>query len=171
LYNATNALATYACADQLGVAPVVATALAHMQAAFGRYEVITAGTHQLVMALIKNPVGASETIAHAGANAWVAPVQLLIIINDRDADGTDVSWLWDADFERLCGTTKHVIVSGTRAADMHVRMQYAGIDGQQIQRIDRIAEALDAALAATPARSRGICAPLPTRQCSNCAPY
>jgi UDP-N-acetylmuramyl tripeptide synthase len=150
LYNATNALATYACADQLGVAPVVAAALAQMQAAFGRYEVITAGTHQLVMALIKNPVGASETIRML-VDAWAAPVQLLIIINDRDADGTDVSWLWDADFERLCGTTQQIIVSGTRAADMQVRMQYAGVDRQQITRIDRIADALDATLAAADA--------------------
>ena len=150
LYNATNALATYACADQLGVAPVVAAALAQMQAAFGRYEVITAGNHQLVMALIKNPVGASETIRML-VDAWAAPVRLLIIINDRDADGTDVSWLWDADFERLCGTTQQIIVSGTRAADMQVRMQYAGVDRQQITRIDRIADALDATLAAAEA--------------------
>jgi hypothetical protein len=99
------------------------------------------------MALIKNPVGASETIRML-VDAWVAPVQLLIIINDRDADGTDVSWLWDADFERLCGTTQQIIVSGTRAADMQVRMQYAGVDRQQITRIDRIADALDGLLAA-----------------------
>ncbi len=145
LYNATNALATYACADQLGMAPVVAGALTQMLAAFGRYEVITAGNHQLVIALIKNPVGASETIRML-VDAWAAPVQLLIIINDRDADGTDVSWLWDADFEQLCGTTQHIIVSGTRAADMQVRMQYAGVDRQQIECVDGIADALDALL-------------------------
>ena len=100
LYNAMNAVATYACAAELQIADQVAPALVHMQAAFGRYEVVPVDTRHVVLALIKNPVGASETI-RMFVDAWQTPQPMLIIINDFDQDGTDVSWLWDADFEQL----------------------------------------------------------------------
>jgi UDP-N-acetylmuramyl tripeptide synthase len=85
--------------------------------------------------------------------AWQTQVRMLIIINDRDADGTDVSWLWDADFELLPDHLSHVTVSGTRAADMHVRLKYAGVPVEHIDTNDDIASALDATLASQPAGS------------------
>jgi UDP-N-acetylmuramyl tripeptide synthase len=151
LYNAMNALAAYACADQLGLAMHVAAALAHMQAAFGRYEVVPLADHRhVVLALIKNPVGASETM-RMFVDAWTHPQPILIVINDRDQDGTDVSWLWDADFELLVPHITHAVVSGTRAADMQVRLQYAGLDVARLTRVDDSAAAVDAALALVPA--------------------
>jgi UDP-N-acetylmuramyl tripeptide synthase len=150
LYNAMNAVATYACAAVLGIARHVAPALGGMQAAFGRYEVIPVhDDRHVVLALIKNPVGASETI-RMFVDAWTAPQPILIIINDRDQDGTDVSWLWDADFEQLVPWLTHVVVSGTRATDMQVRMYYAGMAPSHITCVDDSAAALDAALARVP---------------------
>lgn len=150
LYNAINALAAYATVRVLGYAPDANQVLAQMPAAFGRYEVVATPQHQLVMALIKNPVGASETVRML-VEAWQAPAHVLIIINDRDADGTDVSWLWDADFEALIDATQAFTVSGLRAADMQVRLHYAGATAAQVRRIDDIATALDACLAEIPA--------------------
>ncbi|MBM4413080.1 MAG: Mur ligase family protein [Chloroflexi bacterium] len=149
-YNAINALAAYTVADVLGIATAVAPAIAQMQPAFGRYEVVQTPHHALVMALIKNPVGASETI-RMFVEAWEQPANLLIVINDRDADGTDVSWLWDADFEHLVPHVHQVFVSGTRAADMRVRMQYAGTPTTHIHYHESLVQALDAGLAQTPA--------------------
>lgn len=149
-YNAINALAAYTVADVVGIAPAVAPALAAMQPAFGRYEVVHTPHHPLVMALIKNPVGASETI-RMFVEAWDQPANVLIVINDRDADGTDVSWLWDADFEHLVPHINQVFIGGTRAADMRVRMQYAGASPTQIHYHESLAHALDALIAQTPA--------------------
>ncbi|MFZ9857338.1 MAG: MurT ligase domain-containing protein [Roseiflexaceae bacterium] len=148
-YNAINALAAYTIADILDSETAVTPALANMQPAFGRYEVVHTPQHPLVMALIKNPVGASETI-RMFVEAWEQPANLLIVINDRDADGTDVSWLWDADFEHLVPHINQVFISGTRAADMRVRMQYAGASPTQIHYHESLANALDAVLSQTP---------------------
>lgn len=131
LYNAYNACAAFAAALALGLSPAVARhTLEHFSAAFGRIERVDAGGTPLLIALIKNPVGASETVRmllNAGDSAQ-ADLHLLIVINDRLADGTDVSWLWDADFELLAGRVAHVTVAGTRAADMAVRLKYAGLE-------------------------------------------
>ena len=145
LYNAMNAVATYACAAQLGLGAQVAPALAQMQAAFGRYEVVPVDQRHIVLALIKNPVGASETM-RMFVDAWQTPQPILIIINDFDQDGTDVSWLWDADFEQLVPHVTHAVVSGARAADMQVRLRYAGLEASQITCIPDIHHALDVAL-------------------------
>jgi UDP-N-acetylmuramyl tripeptide synthase len=149
LYNALNAVAAYATVTELGYQPDVNAVFAQMPAAFGRYEVVHTGQHEVVMALIKNPVGASETIRML-VEAWAEPAAVLIIINDRDADGTDVSWLWDADFEYLVPAVRAVTVSGLRAADMQVRLYYAGLDTALLQRIDALDTALDACLHALP---------------------
>jgi UDP-N-acetylmuramyl tripeptide synthase len=103
----------------------------------------------MLIALIKNPVGASETV-RMFTTATTRPLHLLIAINDRFADGTDVSWLWDADFEPLAQRVAHVTVSGTRAADMALRLDYAGVATEAITVIDDLPTALDTALAALP---------------------
>ena len=148
LYNALNALAAVAAALQLGVAPgTIKGALEHFTAAFGRIERFRAGSRDVLMALIKNPVGASETIrmltGDAGAGGANNLLHLLIVINDKTADGTDVSWLWDADFERLAGRVAHVVASGTRAWDMAVRLKYAGVETGRIEVVPGLGEALD----------------------------
>ncbi len=152
LYNAQNALAATAAALALGVTPAaISAALTSFQAAFGRIERITAGPDgpTLLIALIKNPVGASETVRML-TSATSRPLHLLIAINDRFADGTDVSWLWDADFEPLAGRVAHITVSGDRAADMALRLDYAGVAADAITVVDKLPPALDTALSALP---------------------
>jgi UDP-N-acetylmuramyl tripeptide synthase len=169
-YNALNALAATAAALLLDVAPArVRNTLEGFSAAFGRIERVTAGDTPIFLALIKNPVGASETVGMLtrGQGSGVRDqetksesletkhedhlqLHLLIAINDKYADGTDVSWLWDADFERLGGQVAHATVSGTRAADMAVRLKYAGVEPERISVEPDLGRAVDAALAQTP---------------------
>jgi UDP-N-acetylmuramyl tripeptide synthase len=106
----------------------------------------------MLIALIKNPVGASETVRMLTDSATVSgqPLHGLIAINDRYADGTDVSWLWDAVFEPLAEHTAGVVVSGTRAEDMAVRLKYAGIAQEQIVVEPDLPRAVDRALALLP---------------------
>jgi hypothetical protein len=73
------------------------------------------------------------------------------VINDKIADGTDVSWLWDANFEQLGGRVGHVVVSGTRAGDMAVRLKYAGVAPEAIETVPELSAALDRVLAVSPA--------------------
>lgn len=156
LYNAANALAATAAALALAVpAAVVRNTLERFSAAFGRIERVSAGPDgpPLLIALIKNPVGATETVRMivGPQNEAPADLHLLIAINDRFADGTDVSWLWDADFEALGPRIAHAVVAGTRADDMAVRLKYAGVPTERIQAVTPLPAALDAALADLPA--------------------
>jgi len=168
LYNALNALAATAAGLLLGVAPArIRDTLETFSAAFGRIERIDADGRPLFMALIKNPVGASETVRmltqtedegrktnEADSSSVLSPqssLYILVAINDKFADGTDVSWLWDADFERLAGHVTGAVVSGTRAADMAVRLKYAGVDPARIVAEPDLARALDMALERLPA--------------------
>jgi UDP-N-acetylmuramyl tripeptide synthase len=164
LYNALNALAAASAALLLGVAPArIRDTLERFSAAFGRIERVDAGGRPLLLALIKNPVGASETVRML-VGGWAggsgpSPIphppsphlHLLVAINDRYADGTDVSWLWDADFEQLAGRVERAVVSGTRAEDMAVRLKYAGVDPERIVTKPDLARALDSALDRLPA--------------------
>jgi UDP-N-acetylmuramyl tripeptide synthase len=156
LYNALNATAAAATSLALDVPPAtVRNALEGFTAAFGRIERIPIAGRDVLMALIKNPVGASETVrmlaVRDAAETEAAPgLYLLVIINDKIADGTDVSWLWDADFEQLAGRVAHVVVSGTRAADMAVRLKYAGVPPECIESEPELGQALDRVLAAGP---------------------
>jgi UDP-N-acetylmuramyl tripeptide synthase len=155
LYNAANALAATASALALGIpAATIRNALERFSAAFGRIERVSIGPQgaPMLIALIKNPVGATETVRMLIGNepTPTADLHLLIAINDRFADGTDVSWLWDADFEALGERVAQVVVSGTRAEDMAVRLKYAGVPSERIQTISALPAALNAALAALP---------------------
>ncbi|MBI4494526.1 MAG: Mur ligase family protein [Chloroflexi bacterium] len=131
LYNVYNALAASACALRLGVEPaVVVRQLESFHAAFGRLERILVEERQLFLALVKNPVGCTEVLKTVLADG--EPKNVAIMINDLFADGTDVSWLWDADFELLAGRVRFVIASGLRAGDMAVRLKYALVAPERI---------------------------------------
>lgn len=130
LYNAYNALAAVSAALESGIEPkIIQTGLDNYKSVFGRAEKRTIKDRNVLVQLIKNPTGASEvlrTINHKTCD------KLLIIINDNYADGRDVSWLWDADFEMLKDYSGEIVVSGIRAYDMAVRMKYAGFDKDKI---------------------------------------
>lgn len=150
LYNALNATAAMAAAVALGYdLPIIRSALESFSAAFGRIERFDVAEHPVLMALIKNPIGASETVRMITSDA--ESLDVLIAINDRIADGTDVSWLWDADFEALVGRVRSVVVAGTRAEDMAVRLKYAGLDPATMLVQPNLALAFDHAIKQLPA--------------------
>jgi UDP-N-acetylmuramyl tripeptide synthase len=150
LYNVYNALAAIAAALQLGVKAVrVASALAGMRAAFGRVETIPIGAGSVSILLIKNPAGANEVLRTLGEEG---ELDLWIALNDRIADGRDVSWVWDADFEVLANKVRRVTCAGTRAPELALRLKYAGWPEDSIAVEPEIAASLDAAVAASPGR-------------------
>ncbi len=149
LYNVYNALAAVAAGLELGVAPErIGAALGEMRAAFGRVETIEAGGTPVSILLIKNPAGANEvlrTLLLEGREG--ERIDLWIALNDRIADGRDVSWIWDADFELLARSVRRVVCSGTRAPEMALRLKYAGWPGGAIEVVPGIEASLDEAVA------------------------
>jgi UDP-N-acetylmuramyl tripeptide synthase len=153
LYNVYNALAAIAAALQLGVAPErVAPALAGMHGAFGRVETVAVGAKQASILLIKNPAGANEVLRTLKLEAAGGPLDLWIALNDRIADGRDVSWIWDADFELLGEAVRRVTCAGTRAPEMALRLKYAGWSRESIAVEPDIESSLDRAVAEAPDR-------------------
>jgi len=148
LYNVYNALAAIAAALELGIEPaLIAGALEGVRAAFGRVETIEIGGRQLSILLIKNPVGANEVLRTLRLEADGPDLDLWIALNDRIADGRDVSWVWDADFELLAGRVRRVVCAGTRAPEMALRLKYAGCETKAIEVEPGIERSLDRALA------------------------
>jgi UDP-N-acetylmuramyl tripeptide synthase len=162
LYNVYNALAAIAAALRLGIGlERIRAALAGVEAVFGRVETIPVEGKPVSILLIKNPAGANEVLrtlaqeaegygaseaaAEGGLDVWLA-------LNDRIADGRDVSWIWDADFELLAGRVRRVTCSGTRAAEMALRLKYAGWPAERLHVVEGIAESLDEAVAQAPGR-------------------
>ncbi len=146
LFNVYNLLAAAAVVYDLGLPPEVITkGLTHYQSVFGRAEKkVLQGKNALIM-LIKNPVGASEVLKLVGGDPQG---RLLIALNDNYADGRDVSWIWDAQFEAI-SPGKTVVVSGVRAEDMAIRLKYAGIPESNITLEPDLPAALQLALAQT----------------------
>jgi UDP-N-acetylmuramyl tripeptide synthase len=146
LYNVYNALAAAALAGVLG-APLddVVAGLEAVAPAFGRAETVTLGDRALTLLLIKNPAGANEVLR----TLLLEPGEhdLLGVLNDNVADGRDVSWVWDADFELLAGRVRRVTCAGTRAAELAVRLKYAGVDDARIVVRPDLEQALDDARA------------------------
>src|SRR5256714_4755862 len=102
LYNVYNALGAAALCRELDVPlPTIVAGLEAVTAAFGRAENVSIGDTEVSILLVKNPAGANEILRTLALEK--ADLELLAILNDRVADGRDVSWVWDADFELLCG--------------------------------------------------------------------
>ena len=150
LYNVYNALAaaSLALAQDVPLAEVVA-GLERFSAAFGRFERIAVGDRTLVVLLIKNPAGANEAVRTLVAGG--APRLVLAALNDEIADGRDVSWIWDVDFEPLLDGLERLVVTGGRAEELALRAKYGGFDEGAIDVVPDLARALDRALELTPA--------------------
>jgi UDP-N-acetylmuramyl tripeptide synthase len=150
LYNVYNALGAAALCLQLGVSlEDVAAGLEAVTAAFGRAETVAVDDLELSILLVKNPAGANEILRTLVLEH--GELDVLAILNDRTADGTDVSWVWDADFEILATRVRHVTCGGTRAAELALRLKYAGVPTDRLRVVPRLSDALDEALAAAPA--------------------
>jgi UDP-N-acetylmuramyl tripeptide synthase len=147
VYNVYNALAAITAARRLGVDLERAReGIAGMRAVFGRVETIDVGSVPVSILLIKNPAGANEVLRTLALEAEAGPVDLWIALNDRIADGRDVSWVWDADFELLAGRVRRVVCAGTRAPEIALRLKYAGWAPETIEVEPGIGPALDLAV-------------------------
>jgi UDP-N-acetylmuramyl tripeptide synthase len=159
LYNVYNAVAASSLALALGVAlDDVAEGLARFRAAFGRFERFPAGDRSVLVLLIKNPAGANEAVRTLVAGG--APRVAVVALNDEIADGRDVSWIWDVDFEPLAESLGRLVASGKRAEELALRFKYGGLDPSRIEVVSDLDRALDRGLELVPAG--GELAVLPT---------
>jgi UDP-N-acetylmuramyl tripeptide synthase len=149
LYNVYNAVGAAALARALGASlDEIVAGLGRFSAAFGRFERIPVGDKGILLLLIKNPAGANEavrTLVDGGA-----PRVAVVALNDAIADGRDVSWIWDVDFEPLLEGLERVVASGDRAAELALRFAYGGLDESAIEVEPSLERALDRGLELTP---------------------
>jgi UDP-N-acetylmuramyl tripeptide synthase len=144
-----NALAAASLSRALGATlDEIAAGLESAPPAFGRAERIDVGSRRLLLLLIKNPAGANEVVRTVVAAE--APRLAVVALNDAIADGRDVSWIWDVDFEPLLECLERVVVSGSRAAELALRFTYAGFAADAVEIVPELGAALDRGLELTP---------------------
>ncbi|HEX6679615.1 MAG TPA: MurT ligase domain-containing protein [Gaiellaceae bacterium] len=149
LYNVYNALGAASLSRALGAGlDEVHAGLERFHAAFGRFERIDVDGKSLLVLLIKNPAGANEALRTLLAGE--PPTLLLVALNDAIADGKDVSWIWDVDFEPLLPTLERLVATGDRAAELALRFKYGGLDEAAIEVVPELEAALDRGLELTP---------------------
>ena len=152
LYNVYNAVAAAALARALGAdLDEIGAGLERFSPAFGRFERIAVGDRAVLLLLVKNPAGANEvvrTLCDGGL-----PRLLVVALNDGTADGKDVSWIWDVDFEPLFASdgVDRIIATGDRAAELALRFKYGGFPTSRIEVLPELDRALDRGLGQTPA--------------------
>jgi UDP-N-acetylmuramyl tripeptide synthase len=131
LYNVYNALAAAAAARALKIDwEPVASGIGQCKPAFGRGERVQTAGRTIRLLLAKNPTGCNEvlrTLFTAGSQR-----HLLFVLNDNIADGRDISWIWDVDFEQARQGFASLTIAGTRARDLALRLKYAGVDMQRM---------------------------------------
>jgi lipid II isoglutaminyl synthase (glutamine-hydrolysing) len=144
LYNVYNAAAAASLSLALGASPAaIRDGIAAFSGAFGRFERIPAGSKMIVMLLVKNPAAANEALRTL--ETGVPPV-LVIALNDAIADGQDVSWIWDVDFEPLLPHVGRVVATGGRAAELGVRLVHGGLSEDRLEVVPQLERALDRGL-------------------------
>ena len=155
LFNAYNAIAAAATAYSLGVRPdAVKAAVGDVPGAFGRLERFELDGRRVLLALVKNPSSFDQVTELLLRNRRT--LRLVLALNDNGQDSRDVSWIWDVAIEQLCGRLAWVIASGHRAADLAVRLKYAGVlegppDGRPtLSTIPALADAVAEGLRRTP---------------------
>jgi UDP-N-acetylmuramyl tripeptide synthase len=161
LYNAYNTLAAVAVARSSGVEDgTIQQALSMFRAAFGRIERVQVRGRKLTLALVKNPVGFNEVLRMLTMATGGLTVPTLIAINDLHADGRDVSWLWDVDFELLADGSAPLSTTGIRGPDMANRLKYAGVPAERLTPLPTdLREALDRFVTAIPEGGSGYILP------------
>jgi UDP-N-acetylmuramyl tripeptide synthase len=153
IHNVYNALAAFTAASELNVDPnLIASTIRQTDAAFGRTEKVVIDQLELHILLAKNPAGANANIdtvlLHNG------PVHLCVLLNDRIADGRDVSWIWDVDYERFFDRIETLHIGGERAYDVALRFLYGGFENDEIMIFDSIPKLLNNLVSSIPANSQ-----------------
>lgn len=144
LFNVYNVLAATACAYAKGVKPPeIKKGVENFSAAFGRFQSLKIGDKNILIFLIKNPAGANEVLRTLSLKNNIS---LLTILNDKIADGHDVSWIWDTNWEILTEKVKNLAISGTRCWDMAARLKYANFNLSKNKVHEAINYSLKAAL-------------------------
>src|SRR3954469_8079026 len=153
VYNVYNALAAVTAGLRSGV-PLeqVRTGLESMRAVFGRVETIEVERKPVPILLMKKLAGANQAVRTLTLESSNGGIDLWLALNDRIADGRDVSWIWDADFELLADSVRRVVCAGTRAPEVAPRLKYAGWPEESIEVIEPIQASLDEAVSAAPTR-------------------
>jgi UDP-N-acetylmuramyl tripeptide synthase len=150
LYNVYNALAAASLTLELGASlDDVERGLALFEPAFGRFERIRVDDKTALILLVKNPAGANEAIRTLVDGA--PPRLAVVALNDEAADGRDVSWIWDVDFEPLAASLERLVATGSRTYELALRFKYGGLDPSRIEAIPDLEAALDRGLELTPA--------------------
>jgi UDP-N-acetylmuramyl tripeptide synthase len=150
LYNVYNALAAASLSVALGSSlEEVVSGLAGFGAAFGRFERIVVDDKTVLVLLVKNPAGANEAVRTLVSGG--APKLAVLALNDEIADGRDVSWIWDVDWEPLLAGLERVVVTGERAAELALRCKYGGFSVEAIEVVPELDRALDRGLELTEA--------------------
>ena len=148
LYNLYNALAAISAGLRSRIPlETIGAGLERTKAVFGRVETIEVGGRPVSILLVKNPAGTNEVLRTLRLERSGDGLDLWLALNDRIADGRDVSWIWDADFELLEGDVRRVVCAGTRAPEMALRLKYAGWPAERIEVRPPIGESLDSAVA------------------------
>jgi UDP-N-acetylmuramyl tripeptide synthase len=145
LYNVYNAVAAAALSLALGASlEEIAAGLERFRPAFGRFERISVGDRTAVVLLVKNPAGANEVVRTITASG-PSPVAV-VALNDDIADGRDVSWIWDVDFEPLAVSLERLVATGARAQELALRFKYGGLEAERIEVEPDLGRALDRGL-------------------------
>ncbi len=153
LHNVANAAGATALLVTLGCpTDGIGRALSATRAAFGRAERIAVNGREMVFLLAKNPTGANENVRTVLLDD--GPLHVLLALNDRAADGRDISWIWDVDFEPLFARSARLTLCGTRASDLALRAKYAGVPADRMDVLEDPTAAIDHALGATPPGGR-----------------
>ncbi len=149
LYNVENALAAAATALALHL-PLVAieSALHSFHAAFGRQERFDVDGREVLVLLGKNPTGLNQVLRTIASGRQPGSLRLLFFLNDGIADGRDISWIWDTDYELVADCAGGAVVSGTRAEELALRLKYADLSIKPSV-VHDVRAALDGALAET----------------------
>jgi UDP-N-acetylmuramyl tripeptide synthase len=149
LYNVYNALAAASAAVSLGVgAPAISHALRYCEAAFGRMELLMVNNRKIMTLLIKNPTGANQALATIFSDGL--DKKIAFVLNDNFADGTDISWIWDVDFEYFKLSKSLFVASGIRSEEVALRLKYAGVaieniiqEKDPVKAVEQLAEKLE----------------------------
>ncbi len=158
LYNVYNAVGAAALSLSLGASlSEIRTGIEDFSAAFGRFERIGASGKTVVLLLVKNPAGANEVLRTLELGG-IPPV-LVVALNDAIADGRDVSWIWDVDFEPLLAKAGTIVVSGGRAAELGLRLLYGGLPEDRLEVVPSLEMALDRGLELTDSRDELVVLP------------